>query len=254
MAPLLRRLGLRENWIKLAQREVWLLAVILFVAGSLLVFGMLADEVIEQEPIGLDRALLLALRNPADVSDPVGPVWFEEMARDITSLGSHVVLIILSTTVIGYLAFDGKRRAALLVFASIGSGMALSSSLKLVFERARPDLVPHAVEVYSASFPSGHALLSAVTFLTLGALLMRFQRLERVRAFPLIVASVLTVLVGCSRVYLGVHWPTDVLGGWCVGAAWAGLWWMIAVWLQRHRQVETQGTPSEPVTEAGRSS
>ena len=99
---------MRQNWVTLAEREVWLLAVIVFVAGSLLVFGMLADEVIEQEPIGLDRALLLALRNPADVSDPIGPIWFEEMARDITSLGSHIVLIILSLTVIGVVHGDGS--------------------------------------------------------------------------------------------------------------------------------------------------
>ena len=116
--------------------------------------------------------------------------------------------------------------------------MLLSSGLKGLFDRPRPDLVPHAVEVYTMSFPSGHATLSAVTYLTLGALLARVQPRRRVKAYLLGVAVLLAVLIGASRVYLGVHWPTDVLAGWCVGAAWAMLCWTVATWLQRRGEVE----------------
>ena len=117
----------------------------------------------------------------------------------------------------------GKRGAAFLVVVAVVGGMLLSTGLKLGFERPRPDLVPHGARVYTASFPSGHAMLSAVTYLTLGALLARVQERRRVKAFFIGLAVVLTLLVGVSRVYLGVHWPSDVLAGWCVGAAWAVL-------------------------------
>jgi undecaprenyl-diphosphatase len=116
--------------------------------------------------------------------------------------------------------------------------MLLSALLKDAFGRARPDLVPHGVEVHTLSFPSGHAMLAAATYLTLGALLARVQPHPRVKTYVLTVAAVLTVLIGVSRVHLGVHWPSDVLAGWCVGAAWALLCWMAAVWLQRRGQVE----------------
>ena len=116
--------------------------------------------------------------------------------------------------------------------------MMLVDVLKQIFERGRPDLVPHAVQVFSASFPSGHATLSAVTYLTLGALVARLAPHRLAKAYVLGVAIVLTLLVGTSRVYLGVHWPTDVLAGWCVGAAWAIACWLVAVWLQRRGKVE----------------
>ena len=227
-----------SRWLQLGRREIGPLAAVLLAAGSTLAFGKLAEEVLEGDTRTFDRTMLLALRDPADLSDPVGPVWVEEMARDVTSLGSTAVLVLVSVAVIGFLLMVRKRGAALLVLGSIGGGVLLSTILKNVFERTRPDLVPHAVHVYTASFPSGHAMLSAVTYLTLGALLTRVQPQRRVKAYLLTVAVVLTVLIGVSRVYLGVHWPTDVLAGWCIGSAWAMLCWLAALWLQRRGQVE----------------
>lgn len=242
MVPALgpRALATIDRWLRLARQEIWPLASVGLVAGGVLAFGLLAEEVGEGDTRAFDQAVLLALRNPADLSDPIGPGWVEEMARDITSLGSHVILTLISLAVIGYLLIVRKRRAAVLVCASIGGGMVLSAVLKTVFERSRPDLVPHAVQVYTASFPSGHAMLSAVTYLTLGALLMRVQPGHRVKAYLLSVAIIVTVLVGVSRVYLGVHWPTDVLAGWCVGATWAMLCWLVALWLQGRGKVEKE--------------
>jgi undecaprenyl-diphosphatase len=121
---------------------------------------------------------------------------------------------------------------------AIAGGMLLSPVLKLGFDRPRPDLVPHEVLVYSASFPSGHALQAAVVYLTLGALLARVQPHRRLKGYVLMVSVVLMLLVGSTRVYLGVHWPTDVLAGWAAGAAWAILWWLITFWLQQRGDVE----------------
>ncbi|HKH34153.1 MAG TPA: phosphatase PAP2 family protein, partial [Beijerinckiaceae bacterium] len=122
--------------------------------------------------------------------------------------------------------------------AAVGGGMLMSTLLKLGFARPRPDLVPHGARVYTASFPSGHAMLSAVTYLTLGALLARVQPRRRIKAFFLGLAILLTIVIGMSRVYLGVHWPSDVLAGWCGGAAWAALCWFVALQLQRRGDVE----------------
>lgn len=207
------------------------------------IFVILAGEVIEGDTLGLDRAILLGLRNPANLADPIGPTWLEEVARDFTGLGGHAVLGLVTLATLAYLVMTGRRATALLVLAAIGGGMVLSAGLKVGFERPRPDLVPHGTRVYTASFPSGHAMLSAITYLTLGALIARTQALRRVKSLFLGLAVSLTVIVGCSRIYLGVHWPSDVLAGWCVGAAWASLCWYAALLLQRRGKVESEVVP-----------
>lgn len=206
-------------------------------------FLKLAGEVLEGDTFRFDRVILLALRNPANLADPIGPSWVEEVARDLTGLGGHAILGLVTLATIAYLAMTRRRGAALLVIAAIGGGMIASALLKIGFERPRPDLVPHGARVYTASFPSGHAMLSAVTYLTLGALLARIHRPRRVKLFFLGLAVALTMLVGASRIFLGVHWPSDVLAGWCLGAAWAGLCWYAALLLQRKGQVETEAPP-----------
>jgi undecaprenyl-diphosphatase len=118
------------------------------------------------------------------------------------------------------------------------SGTVASTLLKLGFDRPRPDLVAHLAHAQSSSFPSGHAMLSAVTYLTLGVLLARVHKKRRTKIIVMTYAITLTLLIGSSRVYLGVHWPTDVLAGWALGAAWAGLWWLLAWWLQRQGGIE----------------
>jgi undecaprenyl-diphosphatase len=238
------------------RHEIGWLIGLLVVAAALLAFTGLAGEVLEGDTRTFDRAILLALRSSADPSDPVGPRWLEEVARDVTSLGGNAILTAFTLAVIGFLVLTEKHAAAVLVAVSVGGGTALSTLLKLGFARPRPDLVSHAVEVYTASFPSGHAMLSAVTYLTLGALLIRVQPRWRVKVYILSLAISTAFLVGVSRVYLGVHWPTDVLAGWCVGAAWALLCWLAALRLQREGQVEmatsTQGgQTAPPLTDGG---
>ena len=219
--------------------EARTLITLLMIGGALLLFAELVDKVAEGETRAFDEALLLALRDPINLSEPVGPAWLQIMFRDITSLGGYAVVTLITLAVIGYLLMAGKRGAALWVLASVGGGAVLSSLLKLGIDRPRPDLVAHLVEVNTASFPSGHATLAAVTYLTLGALLSRVEARRSAKIYALTVALTLTFLIGISRVYLGVHWPTDVLAGWCVGSAWAMLCWRIALALQRSGNVES---------------
>ena len=214
-------------------------ATVAIIAALLFGFGKLAGEVLDGDTHSFDERVLRMLRNPADPADPIGPPWLENAVRDITSLGSFSVLTIVTLSVIIYLLIDGKRAAAAFVFFAIAGGGILSELLKQVFARPRPELVAHLVDVHTMSFPSGHAMSSAVTFLTLGALLTRVQSRWRLKIYSFSLAIFLTILVGLSRVYLGVHWPTDVLAGWCAGAAWAMACWLLATWLQSRGQIET---------------
>jgi undecaprenyl-diphosphatase len=231
-----------------AEREFTVLAALALAAAALWGFVELAGEVLEGETRAFDERILLALRSPADPSDPLGPGWLEELMRDVTGLGSTGVLTFITLAAAGFLALDRKTHAALLVVAAVGGGMLLSTLLKMGFDRPRPDLVPHGTLVYTASFPSGHATLSAVAYLTLGALLARVQPRLVLKLYLLGLAILLTVSVGVSRVYLGVHWPTDVLAGWALGAAWALFCWAAALWLQRRGQVESPGPDPEAAT------
>lgn len=206
--------------------------MLLAVAAAFLAFAHLAGEMGEGDTLAFDRTILLALRDPADHLNPKGPAWLKTAALDITALGGPVVLSLVTFVIAGYLLVCRKTRAAALVAISIGSGMLLSTLLKDSFDRPRPDLVPHIVVATSGSFPSGHAMLSAITYLTLAGLLMRIQTGWAAKAYVLAVAILLTVAIGASRVYLGVHWPTDVVAGWCVGSAWALLYWLVSEWLE----------------------
>ncbi|ACJ00903.1 phosphatase PAP2 family protein [Rhodospirillum centenum] len=236
--PLLPVLSPSGRLIDLARREIVLLAAVLIAAATLLLFLEVAESVQEGETHAIDRALMLALRDPADPAVPLGPSWLHEVGRDITALGGNAVLTLVTAGSTLYLLLVRKRAAAVLLLVSVLGGMLLSTTLKLGFDRPRPDLVPHGMEVFTASFPSGHALLSAVTYLTLGTLLARLQPRRRLKAFFLGVAVLIAGMVGVSRVYLGVHWPSDVLAGWCIGAAWAMLCWTVALLLQRRGTVE----------------
>jgi len=228
------------------RHELRLLVATILMAASLWGFVEIAEEVTEGETHAIDETVLLALRAPGDRSDPLGPGWVEELGRDATALGGVGVLTFITLASVVFLVLSGKHRAALYVAAAVASGIALSFALKSGFDRPRPELVPHGSIVYTASFPSGHSMMSAVVYLTLGALLARMQPKRRLKVYILLLALLLTIVVGVSRVYLGVHWPTDVLAGWAAGATWALLCWIVVLWLQRHHQVEA--TPDQQET------
>jgi len=207
-------------------------AFILTIAVLLFAFGFIAQEVAKGKTSAFDRQLILALRNTTDSSVPIGPAWLPEAARDVTSLGSIIVLVIVTLTVSIYLFLAGKYAAGWLMLVAVFGGVALNELLKLAFARPRPNLIYQATRVFTSSFPSGHAELSAITYLTIAVLLARSQSSFNIRLYYIIVAALLTTLIGASRIYLGVHYPTDVLGGWCIGAAWAAVCWMLMTQLQ----------------------
>jgi undecaprenyl-diphosphatase len=227
-----------KTW--LARQDFIFLGTLLVAAAAVFVFFELAQQVIRGNTRDLDEAILLALRDPMDLSDPVGPRWFEEMMRDLTALGGTAVLTVITLAVAGFLVVTDKRHTAFAVITAVITGTALSQMLKWGLARPRPDLVPHAAEVYTASFPSGHSMLSAVVYLTLAALVAQTQPSRRVRVYLIALATTLTMLVGASRIYLGVHWPTDVLGGWVVGATWALLSWLILLRAKREAYADVE--------------
>lgn len=228
--PLLGRVG-----------ELLPLGALLAAAGITLALVGLASEVQEGDTRAIDRAVLIALRTSDDLAQPIGPIWLQEAMIDITALGGTSVLTLLTVVAAGYLVAARKHSTALYLSIAVIGGAILTSALKLGFARPRPDLVAHLVQAQSASFPSGHAANSAVTFLTIAALLAQAQTNWRLKLYLVSVAIGLTLIVGCSRIYLGVHWPSDVLAGWSVGAVWALSCWSVATWLRRRRAIEPSG-------------
>jgi undecaprenyl-diphosphatase len=220
--------------------DSYLLVLFLILAAFLFAFLKLASEVVEGDTAAFDRWVLQALRSPTDTALPRGPGWLRETLVDLTALGGVPVLTLLTLVAAGYLVAARRMATAAFVVAAVTGGALVSTLLKMVFARARPDIVGHLVEVHSASFPSGHALNSAVTYLTLGALLARTGGGGSVRIYVMAIAVCLTLAIGFSRVYLGVHWPSDVIAGWCVGAAWALLCSLIARTLQRRHAIEPE--------------
>jgi undecaprenyl-diphosphatase len=245
--PILRNLLERAAGYGLIARaariEPMTLLAIILGAALLLGFAKLANLASRGGAPAFDEWLILALRTPGNLADPIGPAWLDEMMRDFTALGSTGVLTVMVLAVAGFLAMTRKGLTAVFVLASVTGGVLISQTMKWAYARPRPDLVPHGTEVFTASFPSGHSMMSAVVYLTLGALLARTQLDRAVKSYVMAMAVLLTVLVGVSRVYLGVHWPTDVLAGWALGGLWALVCLMAMLWLQSRGQVEddTQG-------------
>lgn len=196
-------------------------------AALLGAFSFVADEVIEGDTVNFDRAVTLVFRDNGDIMNPFGPAWLEEAGRDITSLGSFSILGLVVTLVLISLLIIRRPRAAGYVGFAVVSGTVLSTELKQVFDRPRPEML-QAMRVFTSSFPSGHATVSAVVYLTLAALLARLCTNRKLAVLCLATGIFLTLTVGISRVYLGVHYPTDVIAGWSLGAAWALLCWVAA--------------------------
>jgi undecaprenyl-diphosphatase len=237
--PSARALRLAIRW--LTAREAVVLLAALGIVLSLTVFVKTAGEMLEGDLREFDDGILRMMRSPDDHSVPIGPTWLVQAAIDVTALGGTTVLALFLTIVVGYLALEHRYDAILLVVVATAGGGLLGEGMKWWFARARPAIVPHLVNVGSASFPSGHSMLALVTYLTLGALLARFLPRRRSRTYCVAVSLVLALLVGLSRVYLGVHYPTDVLAGWSAGLAWALLCWLGARYLQYRGRVRPPG-------------
>lgn len=195
--------------------------VLLLCLSGLGLFAFIGDEIREGENWRLDSAVLLALRRPDNLSVPIGPKWLEQSAIDASALGGFTLVWFLSIAVVVFLLVIRRRTEAALLAAAFTGSALLNAGLKLLFHRPRPEVVPHLTQVSNDSFPSGHAMISAATYLTIGVLLAHTQSRLAAKVYLVALAIVLVVAVGLSRLYLGVHWPSDVMAGWSVGSAWA---------------------------------
>ncbi|RPJ62184.1 MAG: phosphatase PAP2 family protein [Acidobacteria bacterium] len=239
-----RKIEYGTQWLLSPSGPIVLLTILLIVVG-IWAFVAITEEVLEADTHKLDERVLLTLREPGNLKDPIGPDWLEQAAEDITSLGGIAPLSLFTLAVAGFLWLNRKRGMLVLVLVSIVGGVLLSFGLKGLIARPRPSAVPHLAVVSTASFPSGHAFMSAVVYLTLGSLLTAVLPRRRLKLYILFVSLVLTFLIGLSRVYLGVHYPTDVLAGWTGGLVWALSCLVVARWLQSRGAVELE-TKADP--------
>ena len=182
----------------------------------ILIVGLAADH----WPFAFDRSIILGLRAWG------GPSWLPKVATDVTALGGGIVLTIVVVLVAGLLIVQRLWLTAVAIVASSISGNVVVELVKLHVARPRPDIVEHLVAVTHMSFPSGHSANSAIVYLTLAGLASQVTEHRATRAYLLVVAILLVGAIGFSRVYLGVHWPSDVLAGWSFGTLWALGWWL----------------------------
>ncbi len=197
----------------------------------------------------IDNHVLRSLRRPEDLSIPIGPKWLPQAAKDITALGSGTNLTIATGILVGFLCLNRRFRATGFLLSSVGSGLFLCQSLKGFFARRRPTVVPHLAHFDPASFPSGHSMGAALVYLTSGSIISRQVTGSLAKTYFLSMAVVLAVIVGVSRVYLGVHYPSDVLAGWAAGSLWSSACAQAARWLQRQGSVEAPTETGEARSE-----
>lgn len=226
-------------------REQKLLLLFLAAAGLLWAFVGLADEMMEGETASFDRTITLLLRVPGNTTQPIGPAWLVDAVIDLTALGSVPVLMLVAVMAVALLLFRQRYRLAGMMAAATGGGALASMVLKGLFARPRPDIVPHLVEVNTLSFPSGHATNSAIVYLSIALVLARNFADRPTRVFILVSAVALVVVIGATRVFLGVHYPSDVAAGWMVGASWALAMGAITRRLQAEHKVEQPEAKAE---------
>jgi len=220
-------------------REFVLILAAAVFCTSLLAFVWISGQV-RGGGLSMEDDWMRSLRTAADPSRPIGPQWLVHGSLDITALGSTVVLTGVTILVIVYLCLERWFASALFVAMAIGGGTLISVALKGFFGRPRPAVVPHLAEVSSMSYPSGHSMLSSVVYLTLAVLLARAMKRREIKVYLVSVALFLTFIIGLSRVYLGVHYPTDVMGGWTAGTCWAVFCWLAAYRLEKRGAVEKE--------------
>lgn len=233
--------------LRVARTEIAAVAALLAAALGVLIFAEVADDMREADGQAFDQAVLAAVRPyAADPGRPWGPPWLKEAAADLTSLGGISVLALFALIAVGFLLIMKKRLSALLLVVGLAGGVALSEGLKALFERARPPVAYQAVETLNASFPSGHALLATVFYLTLGVMLTRAFPRKRLKAYVLGCAVVIVLLIGLTRIYLAAHWASDVFAGWSVGAAWSMALWLVAYAAERRQRLHGAPLRDDP--------
>ncbi len=229
-----------RNLLKeLATKEIKILLVLLTLFLSLFVFINVGILVTNGTTRQFDQSIIEYFRVEGNNSEPAGPVFLIESMRDITSLGGETIITIITIFVVGFLLLQKRYDAMWLVIVATIGGALISLGLKEFYGRERPDISYRLINVTPLSFPSGHSMMSAIVYLTEAAIIARIQKNKKIRIYILSAALFLTFIIGVSRVYLGVHYPTDVIGGWTIGLAWASFCWFVAWYLQRRNKLKT---------------
>ncbi len=210
---------LRSRVKSVRSLELRVVLALLAVGVLAIVFLKIGEEVSEGATARIDRAILLAFRNSP--SDPIGSQAVEAAVINLSALGSASVMILIVIIASLYFWLAGSPRYALLLVGCATGTFIGMYLLKGFYERARPSVVTHLTENNDLSFPSGHSMISAAMYMTLSVVIARALPTRRLRVFAVLTGGFLTMIVGLSRIYLGVHYPTDVLAGWTAGAAWA---------------------------------
>jgi undecaprenyl-diphosphatase len=239
------RTQLIEIWQRAGRKEFVLLLSMVMVCVCLWAFVEISEEVGEGDHAGFEAKIMKSMRRLDHPELLRGPDWLAVAARDITALGGPAAIVLIAGLTTGYLLLSRRLAVAGFILAAVGGGFAMSIVLKHRFGRARPEVVPHLMEEFSSSFPSGHSMSSAVVYITLGALLARSAPRWRDKVYLIGSALLLSGLIGISRVAMGVHYPTDVLAGWVAGTGWALICWTVAYWLQLHERYPAAISPAQ---------
>jgi undecaprenyl-diphosphatase len=209
------------------RRRVWSVAV---VVGAVLLFAVMAVQIRYGNP-AWDRSLFERFHDgPGDYAHPTG-----RLVRQVTRLGEVPAMALVTVTLAVWLAITRRPRAAVFAVVVPCVGAALANGLKTVFGQPRPDVRFHYVPLSTDSFPSGHTATATVVWLTAALLLVRLLT-TRVRYVLAGLCGTVPLLVGASRLYLGVHWPTDVIAGLSFGVAWVLGWYLVVFAIVPGRQ------------------
>jgi undecaprenyl-diphosphatase len=217
--------------------ELLMLVALLIVVLGTWGFIELAGRVISGSTQNFDQSAVEWFRSAVLNHAALPPAVIDQSFEDISALGGPTVLLLMTTALLGFLLWDRRYNAMLLMIMATVGGVFLAWLLKEAIRRSRPDM-EHLTVALLSSFPSGHSMLSAVIYPTLGTLLARVVPRKRLKIYFMLVALTLSGLIGVSRIYLRVHYPTDVLAGWAAGLAWAAFCWTIAKYLQRRGALE----------------
>lgn len=226
-------------------RESVLLAALALIGTAGWIFLEIQDNIRSGAAFDFDERILLFFRVPGSPEILLGPPWIEYAARDLTSLGGRAVLTLVTLAVSGVFLLRRQFQPLILLWIIVMGGTLLMGELKTFYARPRPDLNLRLSGETSLSFPSGHAMMSTMIYMTLAVMVAEFQEGRRMRVYTVSFAAFLAALIGLTRVVLGVHYPSDVIAGWTVGICWALFCWLVAHWLKRHLASFAKSCPPE---------
>jgi|ERR1035438_65863 undecaprenyl-diphosphatase len=230
--------GIKSKYVTLAGIEIKVLVAVLAIVVGTVGFILVAGFVSRGSTDHFDMQILKSFRYSDNLARPIGPEWLFEVMRDITSLGGSTIVSLITFFVIGYFILQKKYSMLFLVLAAVIGGAVIDLELKELFSRVRPQIIPNLIPEKSFGFPSGHSMMSTIIYLSLASLIARLQVRWRDKIYIISVAIFLSFMIGISRIYLGVHYPTDVLGGWSLGLVWAALCWFVAWYISETKTKE----------------